>query len=210
MLTASLTYPLENLQLPRARRSQRRSLAHPGLDSAVGRRKPAARFSPAPTLAFTAIVCGSLSFSVQRPSRAAPKPKGSCSQPDAASVTGPGTGGGGISAISHQPGAAGDVRYGCSIPAHHVLVLAFSTEGFKAALACVTTGNCAKGYGPAARVRHPAPHQEKDPTPTCTGLSLVGENQVWRVSQKRWREVLLTEPPQSPPVLTAADPRAVC
>lgn len=100
-------YPLENLQLPRARRSQRSSLAHPGLDSTVGRKELAARFSPASTLAFTAILCGSLSFSVQRPSRATPKPKGSCSQPDAASVTRPRTAGGGISAVSHWPGLQG-------------------------------------------------------------------------------------------------------
>lgn len=72
-----------------------------------------------------------------------------------------------------------------------------------------TTGNCAKGYGPPARVQHPAPHQEKDPTLTCMGLSLVEKNQEQRVSQKRWWEMLLMEPPQSPPVLTAADLRAV-
>lgn len=33
--------------------------------------------------------------------------------------------------------AAADVHYECSIPAHHVPILAFSTEGFKAGLACV-------------------------------------------------------------------------
>lgn len=97
-------YPLENPQLLRARCSRRSSLAHPRLDSTVRRKEPAAWFSPALMLAFTAIVCGSLGFSVQRPSRATPKPKGSCSQPDAASVTGPGTGGDGVSAVSHWPG----------------------------------------------------------------------------------------------------------